>query len=63
MGTKNRKPMTQRETEQHLIRQLQSLNKWTDKIRRDLATVRGGGKVEIHFTEPERPDEISLKHG
>lgn len=51
--------MTPQQQETYLVNKLMELNKDVDTIRRLLASIRGGKKLQIIIDE--RPDEIALK--
>ena len=56
---KNWNKMTRQEQEEWLVKKYQAALEVTDTIRRMLATVRGGQRVEVK--EIDRPDEALLK--
>jgi hypothetical protein len=49
--------MSLSEQEEYLVNKLQKARKEINNIQKQLASVRGGKKIEID----ERPDELSLK--
>ena len=51
--------MSRDEQESYLVKKLMKMNEEVDDIRRLLASVRGGKKIE--FKLDVRPDEIALK--
>lgn len=51
--------MSKEEQESWLVERLMEMQKLEKKLRRLLATVRGGNKVQIRMEE--RPDEMVLK--